>query len=55
MSMELGAIHYMVIGTGINANVTEFQKKSGYSHFSDTGKGGKGDRAAITVCPYGSF
>ncbi len=52
MSMELGAIHYIVIGTGINANVTEFPDE-----IKDTAtslileKGEKVDRAAI-ICAY---
>ena len=52
MSMELGAIHYIVIGTGINANVTEFPDE-----IKDTAtslileKGEKVDRAAI-ICAH---
>ena len=52
MSMELGAIHYIVIGTGINANVTEFPdeiRDVATSLILEKGK--KVDRAAI-ICAH---
>ena len=52
MSMELGAIHYIVIGTGINANVTEFPEEiQDIATSLILEKGEKVDRAAI-ICAH---
>ena len=52
MSMELGAIHYIVIGTGINANVTEFPEEiKDIATSLILEKGEKVDRAAI-ICAH---
>ena len=52
MSMELGAIHYIVIGTGINANVTEFPDEiRDVATSLILKKGKKVDRAAI-ICAH---
>lgn len=52
MSMELGAIHYIVIGTGINANVMEFPEEvKDIATSLAIEKGEKIDRAAI-ICAH---
>ena len=52
MSMEMGAIHYIVIGTGINANVTEFPEEiRDVATSLILEKGEKVDRAAL-ICAH---
>ena len=52
MSMEMGAIHYVVIGTGINANMTEFPEEiQGIATSLRLQTGNRVDRAAI-ICAY---
>lgn len=52
MSMEMGAVHYLVIGTGINANVMEFPEELQSTVTSlELELGAKADRGAL-ICAY---